>query len=69
MLQGHSVFREMTVAENVLLGAYTVKDKAVIDERVDFVKTLFPVVAERWDAAGRRCCPAASRSRSSSPAR
>ena len=50
VLQGHSVFKEMTVAENVHLGAYTVRDKAQIDERVDFVKTLFPVVAERWDA-------------------
>ena len=26
VLQGHSVFREMTVAENVRLGAYTVRD-------------------------------------------
>ncbi|KOX18646.1 branched-chain amino acid ABC transporter ATPase [Saccharothrix sp. NRRL B-16348] len=50
VLQGHSVFREMTVAENVLLGAYTVRDKAVVAERVDFVRTLFPVVGERWDA-------------------
>ena len=48
VLQGHSVFKEMSVAENVLLGAYTVRDKALIEERVDFVKTLFPVVAERW---------------------
>jgi branched-chain amino acid transport system ATP-binding protein len=48
VLQGHSVFKEMTVAENVQLGAYTVRDKAVFAERVDFVQTLFPVVAERW---------------------
>jgi branched-chain amino acid transport system ATP-binding protein len=48
VLQGHSVFREMTVAENVLLGGYTLKDKAVLDERVRFVQDLFPVVAERW---------------------
>ncbi|MEU8299949.1 ABC transporter ATP-binding protein [Micromonospora sp. NPDC048909] len=48
VLQGHSVFREMTVAENVLLGGYTLKDKAFIAERVEFVKELFPVVAERW---------------------
>ena len=27
VLQGHSVFREMTVAENVLLGGYTLKDR------------------------------------------
>src|ERR1041385_8757386 len=33
VLQGHSVFPEMTVAENVLLGAYTVKDRAVRAER------------------------------------
>lgn len=50
VLQGHSVFREMTVEENVMLGAYTVRDRAAIAERVEFVKTLFPVVAERWSA-------------------
>ncbi len=48
VLQGHSVFKEMTVAENVGLGAYTVRDAAAIQERTDFVKSLFPVVAERW---------------------
>ncbi|WP_028471495.1 ABC transporter ATP-binding protein [Nocardioides alkalitolerans] len=53
VLQGHSVFKEMTVAENVGLGAYTVRDKALVAERTDFVKTLFPIVAERWgDLAG-----------------
>ncbi|MGJ9413793.1 ABC transporter ATP-binding protein [Aeromicrobium sp. CF4.19] len=50
VLQGHSVFREMTVEENVRLGAYTVRDKAHIADRIDFVKTLFPVVGDRWDA-------------------
>ena len=50
VLQGHSVFPEMTVAENVLLGAYTVKEKPLIAERADFVKDLFPVVGERWQA-------------------
>ncbi|GAA0805288.1 ABC transporter ATP-binding protein [Spirilliplanes yamanashiensis] len=48
VLQGHSVFREMTVEENVLLGGYTIADKAKIAERVEFVKDLFPVVADRW---------------------
>jgi branched-chain amino acid transport system ATP-binding protein len=50
VLQGHSVFKEMTVSENVLLGAYSVKDRTEVAERVDFVKTLFPVVADRWSA-------------------
>ncbi|MEJ3656367.1 ABC transporter ATP-binding protein [Actinomycetes bacterium KLBMP 9759] len=48
VLQGHSVFREMTVAENVGLGAYTIADKAAVAERVAFVQELFPVVKERW---------------------
>jgi branched-chain amino acid transport system ATP-binding protein len=50
VLQGHSVFREMTVAENVLLGGYTLKDRAVIAERVEFVRELFPIIGERWGA-------------------
>ncbi|MGH1563378.1 ABC transporter ATP-binding protein [Mumia sp. DW29H23] len=48
VLQGHSVFREMTVEENVMLGAFTVRDKAKVAERVDFVRSLFPIVGERW---------------------
>ena len=50
VLQGHSVFREMTVEENVLLGAYTIRDTAVIAERIAFVRDLFPVVGDRWKA-------------------
>jgi len=48
VLQGHSVFREMTVEENVMLGGYTITDKAALAERAAFVKDLFPVVADRW---------------------
>jgi branched-chain amino acid transport system ATP-binding protein len=48
VLQGHSVFPEMTVAENVTLGSYTVTDKARVAERVEFVQGLFPVVRDRW---------------------
>ncbi|MPZ95998.1 MAG: ATP-binding cassette domain-containing protein [Propionibacteriales bacterium] len=50
VLQGHSVFPEMTVAENVLLGAYTLDDRTVTDQRAAFVKDLFPIVDERWRA-------------------
>ena len=50
VLQGHSVFPEMTVAENVMLGGFTIRDKAIIAERVDFVRSLFPVVGDRWNA-------------------
>ncbi|MEV4349676.1 ABC transporter ATP-binding protein [Actinoplanes sp. NPDC049596] len=48
VLQGHSVFREMTVEENVLLGAYTLRDPRLRSSRVEFVKEIFPVVADRW---------------------
>jgi branched-chain amino acid transport system ATP-binding protein len=48
VLQGHSVFPEMTVAENVSLGAYSVSDRERVAERVEFVQNLFPVVKERW---------------------
>ena len=48
VLQGHSVFREMTVEENVMLGGYTVADQSSLAERCDFVKGVFPVVGERW---------------------
>ncbi len=50
VLQGHSVFKEMTVAENVRLGAYTLRDKSDVADRVDYVKSLFTVVADRWSA-------------------
>jgi branched-chain amino acid transport system ATP-binding protein len=50
VLQGHSVFREMTVGENVLLGAYSLRDRSRVADRVAFVQELFPVVAQRWGA-------------------
>ena len=45
--QGHSVFPKMTIHENLLMGAYTVKDKAAIRARLDRVYSLFPFLKER----------------------
>ncbi|MHB1209916.1 MAG: ABC transporter ATP-binding protein [Acidimicrobiales bacterium] len=51
--QNHSLFREMTVHENVELGAFLVKDKKVIDDRMATIREMFPIVAERAkDKAG-----------------
>jgi branched-chain amino acid transport system ATP-binding protein len=50
VLQGHSVFPEMTVEENIRLGAYTVRDQPLIDQRCERVKEIFPIVGERWKA-------------------
>ena len=51
--QNHSLFREMTVEENVELGAFLVKDKKVIAQRLATLKDMFPIVADRAkDKAG-----------------
>ena len=51
--QNHSLFREMSVQLNVELGAFLVKDRKVINKRMDHVRELFPIVAERAkDKAG-----------------
>jgi ABC-type branched-subunit amino acid transport system ATPase component len=51
--QQHSLFREMTVHENVELGAFLVKDRSVIAERMAMVREMFPIVGERAkDKAG-----------------
>jgi branched-chain amino acid transport system ATP-binding protein len=41
------VFQEMTVQENLELGAYTRRDRAAIAHDLGWVLTLFPVLAER----------------------
>ena len=45
--QGHSSFPEMSVHENLLMGAYTVHDHAVRNRRLDRVYEVFPLLAER----------------------
>jgi len=51
--QNHSLFREMTVHENVELGAFLIKDKKLIAERMSTIREMFPIVAERAkDKAG-----------------
>jgi ABC-type branched-subunit amino acid transport system ATPase component len=51
--QNHSLFREMTVRENVELGAFLIRDHALVRRRYDEVVAHFPVVAERAkDKAG-----------------
>lgn len=51
--QNHSLFREMTVEQNVELGAFLEKDKRIIAERMEKIRAMFPIVAERaHDKAG-----------------
>jgi branched-chain amino acid transport system ATP-binding protein len=46
--QNHSLFRDMTVRENVDLGGYTIRDRALAARRRDRVFDLFPQVKE-WE--------------------
>jgi ABC-type branched-subunit amino acid transport system ATPase component len=51
--QQHSLFREMTVHENVELGAFLVKDRSVVARRMATIREMFPIVSERAkDKAG-----------------
>ena len=51
--QAHSLFGEMTVRENVEMGAYTVRDAELVRRRYGEVEELFPLVRERaHDKAG-----------------
>ncbi len=45
--QAHSLFTEMTVRENVEMGAFTVDDSALVAQRLRAVEELYPIVRER----------------------
>jgi ABC-type branched-subunit amino acid transport system ATPase component len=49
--QQHSLFGDMTVRENIELGAYTISDRALVARRRGHVEELFPEVAS-W--AGKK---------------
>lgn len=45
--QGHSAFPEMTVEENLLMGAYIMKDRVERRRRKEMVYEMFPLLAKR----------------------
>ncbi|HSO11251.1 MAG TPA: ABC transporter ATP-binding protein, partial [Anaerolineales bacterium] len=45
--QGHSSFPEMTVQENLLMGAYVLNNRAERERRMDKVYAMFPFLKER----------------------
>ena len=50
--EGRRVFADLTVLENLKLGAYLRKDKAEIEKDLKWVYELFPRLAERRDQKG-----------------
>jgi ABC-type branched-subunit amino acid transport system ATPase component len=47
--QAHSLFGDMTVRENVEMGAFTVNDNMLVRKRLAAVEELYPIVRERAD--------------------
>ena len=51
--EGRRVFPDLTVLENLKIGAYLRNDKAEIEKDIDWIYTLFPRLKERsWQTAG-----------------
>ncbi len=50
--QGRIVFNQMTVRENLEMGAYVERDKSKIKDAMEYVFTLFPRLAERQKQLG-----------------
>lgn len=51
--EGRRVFANLTVEENLILGAYTINDRGAIDIEMKRVYELFPILKERsWQKAG-----------------
>jgi branched-chain amino acid transport system ATP-binding protein len=48
--QGQDLFPRMTVRQNVVMGAYQIRDRARVSERLDFVESLFPVLRDKQAA-------------------
>lgn len=47
--QNHSLFREMTVRENIVLGGYILRERGLADKRLAGVLEMFPQVTEWLD--------------------
>jgi branched-chain amino acid transport system ATP-binding protein len=50
--EGRKIFAELSVAQNLLMGAYTVSDKARLGRNLDWVFELFPILKERREQPG-----------------
>ena len=50
--EGRRIFTGLTVRENLEMGAYLIRDKAVAEERLERVFSLFPRLKERLNQSG-----------------
>jgi len=49
--QGRNTFPQMTVWENMLMGAYSIRDRAEALARIEYAANLFPIVREKRQLA------------------
>jgi branched-chain amino acid transport system ATP-binding protein len=47
--QGRNTFPQMTVWENMLMGAYAIRDRAEARRRIDYAASMFPIVTDKRD--------------------
>lgn len=50
--EGRQIFPQMTVRENLLMGAYTRQDRAGVKQSLEYVLSLFPRLEERYNQLG-----------------
>ena len=67
--QDRSLFPDMTVTENLRMGGYILKDRHAVEERIEEVLEMFPILRERRSQLRQDACPAASSSSSCSAGR
>jgi branched-chain amino acid transport system ATP-binding protein len=51
--EGRRIFSDLTVAENLLMGAYTQEDRKTISARMEEAFQLFPILEERRSQVGK----------------
>jgi len=51
--EGRKIFPDLTVAENLIMGAYTQEDRKAIQSRMEEAFGLFPVLKERQNQVGK----------------
>lgn len=45
--EGRHLFPKLSIYDNLMMGAYTIKDKNKIKEKLDVIYDIFPILAER----------------------
>ena len=59
--EGRHIFPQMSVLENLEMGAYMRNDKAAIKSDIDYVFERFPILEQRRQQAGKRMDPSCHR--------